>query len=493
MNITPALGIFTLAGTVCAGTLRPEFQFGTIADPTGEVHDLDAGDLNGDGIVDLAAAIKTTGRVVWYERFGTVFAERFVAQIDLAETIEVADLNGDGHGDLLVSSADASLVRGYISDGSQPPTFTELTVDALAGATDAHAVDIDNDGDTDVLATSNWYLNVTLYRNEGNDEEGLPIFSVEAFGDEPGSPTTVTAGDVNEDGFPDVIVGSGNLVRWYQSIGGEAFVAASSWAVAGVTEIEVIDYDGNATDDLLVASSGFDDGLTLFRSTGGSSPAFIKNVMLTNAGGPNHMSVADLDEDGNLDVALPGFWSGDASVCWGPAGDPPFSLLKDPILTGFASPLSICIADFDGDSDDDIAIGGIQIQFAENMLIPPAPVIVRTPDSVITEAQVPVELMVEPTGIGPFMFQWLKDGAPLADSSRLTGSQSDTLTIDTPRTEDTGRYSCVVSNTGGSTTTEEATVAVTTCGGDANSDGYVDFADLNILLDRWATSCSGGK
>ena len=80
----------------------------------------------------------------------------------------------------------------------------------------------------------------------------------------------------------------------------------------------------------------------------------------------------------------------------------------------------------------------------------------------------PDDLMIQPGQEAVFAiaaldadsYQWLDDGQPLSDGGRISGATSNTLTISSVIKTDQGQYSCVATNTGGSTTSLAATLIV---------------------------------
>ena len=64
------------------------------------------------------------------------------------------------------------------------------------------------------------------------------------------------------------------------------------------------------------------------------------------------------------------------------------------------------------------------------------------------------------SGTAPLAFQWQLNGTNLVDSTRITGSQSNTLTIANALINDTGSYRCVVNNACGSTNSTVAALMV---------------------------------
>lgn len=85
----------------------------------------------------------------------------------------------------------------------------------------------------------------------------------------------------------------------------------------------------------------------------------------------------------------------------------------------------------------------------------------RLPASGISPIQGPAAFTVLVSdGATPFTYQWRRNGTPLSDSARISGSGSATLTISTCVEADTGSYDCVVSNAVGSETSESTSLKV---------------------------------
>jgi hypothetical protein len=119
------------------------------------------------------------------------------------------------------------------------------------------------------------------------------------------------------------------------------------------------------------------------------------------------------------------------------------------------------------------------------------PVILSDPESVLLPAPGGLaELAVVASGFD-ISYQWVRDGEPLSDSSSITGSRTDELTIFSQGPSMTGIYSCLVSDASGNTVTSDPAViaARPSCTGDVNSDGVVDLADLNLILSVFGSVC----
>ncbi|MBN1489033.1 MAG: immunoglobulin domain-containing protein [Phycisphaerae bacterium] len=80
-------------------------------------------------------------------------------------------------------------------------------------------------------------------------------------------------------------------------------------------------------------------------------------------------------------------------------------------------------------------------------------------------------------GTSPLEYQWRKDGDPLVDDTRISGSQTATLVIDGVVLSDAGDYDVVVTNGCGSATSNAAMLSVLVLA-DGDADGDVDLADF---------------
>ncbi len=86
-----------------------------------------------------------------------------------------------------------------------------------------------------------------------------------------------------------------------------------------------------------------------------------------------------------------------------------------------------------------------------------------------------------------FSFQWYRNNMPLADGAGLSGAQTPSLTIQSAAPNDTGWYRVVVIGSCGAVT--RSAVLAVLCPGDADGDGSVNFADLNLTISNFNTAC----
>jgi hypothetical protein len=110
--------------------------------------------------------------------------------------VSVADLNNDGHEDLVVADAYSGI---SVLLGNGDGTFqSELLTTNDYGATSVVALDLNGDGVIDVAAGNGFAVGVFLGHGDGTFD--TPVYYTAGR-----SPEFIAAGDVNLDGVPDLI------------------------------------------------------------------------------------------------------------------------------------------------------------------------------------------------------------------------------------------------------------------------------------------------
>ena len=129
---------------------------------------------NSDGDLDVISASSGDNTIAVFKNIDHgIFCEiNEVVDSDAigARTVIAADINGDGWLDLASASKDDDTVAWYPNDGTGH-FGTKLIVSRGAeskGAYSLVAVDIDQDGDQDLIVASNGNDHVSIWRNDGS-------------------------------------------------------------------------------------------------------------------------------------------------------------------------------------------------------------------------------------------------------------------------------------------------------------------------------------
>jgi hypothetical protein len=221
-------------------------------------YDAYAADLDGDGDNDVITASKGDDTIAWFENDGAeTFSEHIIStSAEGAEKIHAADLDGDGDIDVLSASADDNKIAWYENDGAIPPAFSERAISTNAmAAQSVYAVDLNGDGNMDVLSASYNDNKIAWYEN---DRSVPPAFTPHVISNIAVNPESVCAADLNVDGLVDVLCVGQTEIAWYENDGTSAFAHHTICPYPTVYQpqcVHAVDLDGDGDLDLVSASA----------------------------------------------------------------------------------------------------------------------------------------------------------------------------------------------------------------------------------------------
>ena len=311
-------------------------------------------DLNGDGHLDLLTAnyISDNASVLFGDGNGGFTAAAPVAVGNGPRQIQSGDLDGDGDIDFITTNYSGNSVSVLLNNGNG--TFTAAPDVAVGTRPRGVALgDLDGDGDLDFVAANYLANTVSVMLNNGNGTFAQAAGSPVATGTRP---TAVALADFNGDGDLDVAVTSNttNTVTILLSNNGAGgFTAAAPAATgAGPRGIAAGDFDGDGDADLAVANFGANTLSILLNNGSGVFTAL--GAPLATANNPYAVTVGDLDGDGDLDIATSNsgnssisVFRNDGSGAFTPASGSPFAV--------GVSPGGVVMGDFDEDGDLDLS------------------------------------------------------------------------------------------------------------------------------------------
>ncbi|MEU8775437.1 FG-GAP-like repeat-containing protein [Streptomyces sp. NPDC048606] len=167
-------------------------------------------DLDGDSHLDLVTSNSSTGTLSVLRGdgdggFGT--ASSVAAGMTLPSKLKLADVNGDGKQDaVLVAPGTPGRIAVLLGDGAGGFGTASL-LSAGANLTSASVADLNGDGHVDLVASSSATQQIVVLEGNGAGAFGSPL----AFGLNGGTnPQATAVADLDGDGRPDVVTANGN-------------------------------------------------------------------------------------------------------------------------------------------------------------------------------------------------------------------------------------------------------------------------------------------
>ena len=274
-------------------------------------------DVNGDGLDDIVTGSWAEDPLVWYENPGIVgreWTKREILAMKGGESFMTADVDGDGDLDIIPSFYSRTPVCWLEKKGSQ---FIKHVVGTEQ---DRHGIgfgDVDGDRRGDIVTSHGWYG--APEDPKRGQWEWHPEYDV---GGEACIPMIVM--DVNGDGRNDIISGAGHHhgLAWFEQkltpSGREWIRHAIDDTASQFHTIAVADMDADGQVDIITGKryrghNGDDAGayepqgvywFKIDHKTG----TFERHVLAYNAmvGAGMNITVRDTDQDGDLDIVVPG-------------------------------------------------------------------------------------------------------------------------------------------------------------------------------------------
>lgn len=346
----------------------------TAGGPVSVPRDVETGDFNEDGILDLAVAY--SGGVAIFTGGGAAgvgnatFSGAVVYPTpSAANRVAVGDFDDDGILDLVVTHA-SGLMRfhGDGAGGAGDGTFAAgVEVIGIDGCVGIAAGDFDNDGSLDVAVTDTLNNRVGIFMGfttpEGDATGALTLADFYGTGTQPEG---IAAADLDLDGDLDLVTanfGSNSITRLRNTgsngIGTGVFTGSSQSTFSGPHAIVLHDFDDDGDPDAAVANAA---GISVHINSLASGISILGNSTDYTSGLPMaDLVVADASRNGIEDIvgaslvgAIETFFGDGAAL----VGDGTFTI-GGGVVTSGTTAVAIAANDFNEDGRIDFVVANI--------------------------------------------------------------------------------------------------------------------------------------
>ena len=243
------------------------------------------GDFDNDGDFDYIMGSGYNSGSIWlYEKLGP--GNQFASPVEVGSwghamlpvDIAVADFNGDGNLDFILTKYNSSNCELYTGDGKFGFTRSVITGSAPNYSVGADAADFNNDGNVDFIVATYMpnesfnYFYVNLGYGDGTFE------TIKFASDEDTTYSGIAAGDFDGDGIVDFVATDDGIIDIYLGVGDGSFDYGDRIYDPGIysyAPVDNYDFNGDGNQDIVIGRYGTESpynqsGVGVFFGNGGN-------------------------------------------------------------------------------------------------------------------------------------------------------------------------------------------------------------------------------
>jgi hypothetical protein len=275
-------------------------------------------------------------------------------QFESTSTVKPADYDLDGDIDLFVGVRSIPIyyglpANGFILQNDGKGNYSDVTSKIIPSLknigmiTDAVWIDYDNDKDVDLLVVGE-YMPLRIFQNNGG--KFTDVSKNAGFENTSGWWNTVESADVNNDGYPDLVVGNHGLNSRFRA------------SMKQPIELYIHDFDQNGTIEQILCQYNGDKSypFILRHDLVLQMPILKKKYLKYNS--YKNQQITDIFDKPLLASALKLQANTLETVVYLNTGKGSFTKIPLPVEAQFSPVYAISINDFDGDNQLDILLGG---------------------------------------------------------------------------------------------------------------------------------------
>ncbi len=327
------------------------------------IHCIELTDLDGDGDQDIVGGSEITpysqsrGLAWWRNGGGNPPGwTRLTIDSNFSHvmSVGVGDIDGDVFPDVIATSWNMHQVAWWRNSGSPVSNWSKNIIQTdFTNAHDARGCDIENDGPMDVVGIISSGAFVVCY----NDDNSPIDWEIQSLSQTFSGGKSVVIIDIDRDGDPDILGTAADIDRisWWENRGGRPVVWVThsvATQFVGSTGIDVLDMNGDGLYDI-IGTAYKSDEVACWICEDLMTDQWRKIVVTDRLDVAVNARGADFDQDGQIDIAAVGKIPGEVAIYF----NDDFSWTKQTIKSNFEGGTALAVVDLDDDGDLDVISG----------------------------------------------------------------------------------------------------------------------------------------